>query len=104
MNATITASTTCPPIIFANNRTASTPCLTNVPKTSMTKIIGTNMTLSPGDKSIWGTNDFTYPAGPSFVTAENITVKNVTRANAPVVASEAVGEPSQGTKPNKLQA
>ena len=46
MNARITASTKCPASIFANRRMANTPCLMKMPRTSITKIIGTIKILS----------------------------------------------------------
>ena len=50
-----------------------------------------------------GTCPVQNPTGPIFAIPAPITTKNVNRARVPVVASAPVGDPAQGTMPNKLQ-
>ena len=88
MNAMITASTTWPAIMLAKRRTANTPCFTNSPNTSITKIMGTRKILIGPGRSMCGTCAFQNPTGPSLFMPEPITTKNVINASAPVTASE----------------
>ena len=89
--------------MLASKRTDNTKCLINIPNISMTKIIGLSTIASGSGNSIDGTCPIQKPTGPILAMPAPITQTNTIIANAPVVASAPVGEPSQGTNPSKLR-